>query len=117
MPEARHAKPATIQTIQTMALPAEYAATIIDGSATGPHESAQHFHGLRRLRFPPNRRRSRAGPVVGDGRVVEIRISDRNLLDRLGEQHVLRVDLVVPVVLGDLELVAERDRVERARKL
>src|SRR5581483_10838908 len=33
------------------------------------------------------------------------------------EQHVLRVDLVVAVVLGELELVAERDRVERTGEL
>src|SRR5213079_2107027 len=40
-----------------------------------------------------------------------------DLLDRLGEQHVLRVDQVVARVLRDLELVAERDGVERAREL
>src|SRR5581483_3164600 len=45
------------------------------------------------------------------------RVGDRDLLHRLGEQHVLRVDQVVAVVLGELELVAERDRVERAREL
>ena len=50
-------------------------------------------------------------------RVVEIAVGHRHLLHRLREQHVLRVDLVVAVVLGDLELVAERDRVERAREL
>src|SRR5207248_5430111 len=38
-------------------------------------------------------------------------------LDRRGEQHVLRVDQVVAVVLGDLEIVAEHDRVERAGEL
>src|SRR5437763_1548600 len=56
-------------------------------------------------------------PVVGDRRVVELGVCDRYLLDRLGEQHVLRVDLVVAVVLGQLVLVAERDRVERTSDL
>ena len=55
--------------------------------------------------------------VVGDRRVVEIRIGDGHALDRRGQQHVLRVDEVVAVVLGDLEVVAERDRVERTRQL
>ena len=55
--------------------------------------------------------------VVRDGRVVEVAVGDRHPLDRLGEQHVLRVDEVVAVVLGDLEVVAERDRVERAGEL
>src|SRR5262245_57581984 len=55
--------------------------------------------------------------VVGNRRVVEIRVRDRDLLQRRREKHVLGVDLVVPVVLRDLELVAERDRVERAREL
>src|SRR3954451_21497387 len=56
-------------------------------------------------------------PVVEYRGVVEIGVCDRHLLDRLGEQHVLRVDLVVAVVLGQLELIAERDRVEGARDL
>src|SRR5436190_4590121 len=68
----------------------------------------------RRLRKPPG---SRARFVEGDRRVVEGRIRDGHLLHRLGEQHVLRVDLVVPVVLRELELVAERDRVEGAGQL
>jgi hypothetical protein len=51
------------------------------------------------------------------GRVVETRVGDRHALDRLGEEHVLRVDEVVARVLGDLELVPEGDRVERAREL
>src|SRR5215471_3440777 len=55
--------------------------------------------------------------VEGDRGVVEVRIRDRDLLQRRGEEHVLRVDLVVAVVLRDLELVAEGDRVERAREL
>src|SRR5206468_68177 len=42
---------------------------------------------------------------------------DRDLLHRLREEHVLRVDLVVAVVLGELELVPERDRVERTGEL
>src|SRR6185503_8932918 len=41
----------------------------------------------------------------------------RDPLDRLREEHVLRVDEVVARVLGELELVPERDRVERAREL
>src|SRR4051812_49185685 len=67
----------------------------------------------------PRRRRSplRVGLVVGNRGVVEVAIGDRHALDRRREQHVLRVDEVVAVVLGDLELVAERDRVERARDL
>jgi hypothetical protein len=44
-------------------------------------------------------------------------VGDRDALDRVGQKHVLRVDQVVTRVLGDLELVAERDRVERAREL
>src|SRR5215211_3903620 len=64
-----------------------------------------------------HRRRLRVALVVGDGRVVELGIRDRNLLDRRRQEHVLRVDLVVAVVLGELVLVAERDRVERAREL
>src|SRR5580765_6496934 len=55
--------------------------------------------------------------VRGNRRVVEAAVSDRHALDRLGEQHVLRVDQVVARVLGDLELLLERDRVERAREL
>src|SRR3712207_7412435 len=38
-------------------------------------------------------------------------------LDRRREQHVLRVDLVVSVVLRELVLVPERDRVERTGDL
>src|SRR5579884_584818 len=49
--------------------------------------------------------------------VVEVAVGHRHLLHRRREQHVLRVDLVVAVVLGNLELVAERDRVERAGEL
>src|SRR5579884_1957409 len=49
--------------------------------------------------------------------VVEVAVGHRHLLHRRREQHVLRVDQVVAVVLGDLELVAERDRVERAGEL
>src|SRR3954447_16349254 len=55
--------------------------------------------------------------VVRDRRVEEVAVGDRHLLHRRREQHVLRVDQVVPRVLGDLELVPERDRVERAREL
>jgi hypothetical protein len=55
--------------------------------------------------------------VVRDRRVVEIAVGDGHLLHRLGKQHVLRVDEVVARVLRDLVLVAERDCVERARKL
>src|SRR4051794_17970876 len=68
-------------------------------------------------RFGSGERGSRVVLVVRDRRVVEVAVGDGNALDRLGEQHVLRVDQVVAVVLGDLELVAERDRVERARQL
>jgi hypothetical protein len=44
-------------------------------------------------------------------------VLDGDPLDRLGEEHVLRVDQVVARVLRELELVAERDRVERAGEL
>src|SRR5579862_2650055 len=63
------------------------------------------------------RARSRVALVEGDRGVVQVAIRDGDLLHRRGEQHVLRVDLVVAVVLRDLELVAERDRVERAGEL
>src|SRR5205085_6096937 len=73
----------------------------------------------RRARSRPRRRRahSRVALVEGNRRVVEIAIRDWDLLHRWREEHVLRVDLVVAVVLRDLVLVAERDRVERAREL
>src|SRR5437879_5481503 len=86
-PDARHAKPAATHTAQTSTLPTVKRIT----------------SGVR--------------PVEGNRRVVERSVGDRDALDRRGEQHVLRVDLVVPVVLRDLELVAERDRVERAGEL
>src|SRR5713101_6933285 len=86
-PDARHAKPAATHTAQTSTLPT-----------------------VKRIT-------SRVRPVEGNRRVVERSVGDRDTLDRRGEQHVLRVDLVVTVVLRELELVAERDRVERAREL
>src|SRR3954447_24371956 len=55
--------------------------------------------------------------VVRDRRVEEVAVGDRHLLHRRREQHVLRVDQVVAVVLGDLELVPERDRIEWAGEL
>src|SRR6188508_3531588 len=56
--------------------------------------------------------------LVGRDRGVEaLGIRDRHALDRVGEEHVLRVDEVVARVLGDLELVAEGDRVEGAGEL
>src|SRR6266550_3869158 len=63
------------------------------------------------------RARSRVALVEGDRGIEEIPVRDGPLLHRRREKHVLRVDLVVAVVLRDLELVAERDRVERAREL
>src|SRR5437762_7838379 len=63
------------------------------------------------------RARSRVALVEGDRRVEEIPVRDGPLLHGRSEEHVLRVDLVVAVVLRDLELVAERDRVERACEL
>ena len=57
------------------------------------------------------------GLVGGDRRVEEVGVLDRHALDRLGQEHVLRVDQVVARVLGELELVPERDRVERAGEL
>src|SRR5580765_322960 len=67
----------------------------------------------------PRRGHSPLGTLLvrGDRRVVEAAVSDRHPLDRLGEQHVLRVDQVVARVLGDLVLLLERDRVERACEL
>src|SRR5215467_6479989 len=70
----------------------------------------------RRVRFLP-RPGSLMRLVEGDRGVEQVGICDRDLLQRRREEHVLRVDLVVPVVLRDLELVAERDRVERAGEL
>src|SRR5207249_2165557 len=55
--------------------------------------------------------------VVGNRGVVEVSVGDRHLFHRLGEQHVLGVDEVVSVVLRDLEVVAERDRIEWTREL
>src|SRR5262245_16144495 len=73
----------------------------------------------RRGRSPPTRPReaSRVRLVEGLGRVVLLRVGHGHGLDRGLEQHVLGVDEVVPRVLGDLVLRAERDRVERAREL
>src|SRR5262249_11547630 len=59
----------------------------------------------------------RVALVVRNRCVVEVAVGDRTLLLRLREEHVLRVDEIVSVVLGDLVVVAERDRVERAREL
>src|SRR6266536_6536138 len=78
---------------------------------------------MQRRTRPPTRarcrrtRRSRVLLVVRDRCVVQVAVGDRDLLHRFGEQHVLRVDEVVARVLGDLVLIAERDRVERAREL
>src|SRR3954453_6459105 len=43
--------------------------------------------------------------------------AQRRALEGLGEQHLLGEDEVVAVVVGHLEVVAHRDRVERARDL
>ena len=43
--------------------------------------------------------------------------AQRRRLDRLGEQHLLGEDEVGAVVVGELEVVAHRDRVERAGDL
>src|SRR4051794_34405946 len=63
------------------------------------------------------RGRSRVAPVERDRGVEQLGIGNRDLLQRRREEHVFRVDLVVAVVLRDLELVAERDRVERTGEL
>src|SRR5581483_1736410 len=55
--------------------------------------------------------------VVRDRRVELVRVGDGDALDRLRQQHVLRVDQVVARVLRDLVLVPERDRVEGAGEL
>src|SRR5215212_3024310 len=87
MPEPRHANAASTQTAQTRKSP------ISEGTPL-------------RVRFV---RRNR--------RVIEVRIRDRDALDGLRQQHVLRVDEVVARVLRELELLLERDRVERAGEL
>src|SRR5918992_4899387 len=76
------------------------------------------------MRRRPRTRRPRPGTrplralLVGrDRRVVEVAVRDGHPLDRLREQHVLRVDQVVARVLGELVLGLERDCVERAREL
>src|SRR5437868_4628719 len=66
------------------------------------------------MKLPMGLRRALVG---GDGRVVQAGVLDRDALDRLCEEHVLRVDQVVAGVLGQLELVPERDRVEGAGEL
>src|SRR6266576_2543320 len=142
IPEPRQVKAATTQTIQTTMLPAS--AARITGRA--PFESCSpavkrpsrkdagsaRSRRLRvRLRTLRDGALQRPGECEADGvrpslrvvlverdrRVVEVAVGDRHLFDRLGEEHVLRVDEVVARVLGDLELVAERDRVERTRQL
>src|SRR6266550_2173918 len=142
IPEPRQVKAATTQTIQTTMLPAS--AARITGRA--PFESCSpavkrpsrkdagsaRSRRLRvRLRTLRDGALQRPGECEADGvrpslrvvlverdrRVVEVAVGDRHLLDRLGEEHVLRVDQVVARVLGDLVLVAERDRVERAGQL
>src|SRR5439155_11515276 len=64
-----------------------------------------------------SRRALRVFLVVGDRCVVELAVGHWDSLDRLGEEHVLRVDQVVARVLRDPVLVAERDRVERTGEL
>src|SRR5579871_6997485 len=142
-PEARQAKPAPSQTIQTTTFPAEKARImplvlpVLCGHRRSPRrrdralalapppaqgEPARRRGHVGETWFPPRelrceRLRSRARLVEGNGRVEQVAVGDGHALDGLGEKHVLRVDLVVAVVLGDLVLVAERDRVERAREL
>jgi hypothetical protein len=45
-------------------------------------------------------------------RVVRRSIRERHPLDRRREQHLLRVDLIVPAVFRELVLAPQRDRVE-----
>src|SRR5919108_525895 len=59
----------------------------------------------------------RMGLVRGDGRVEEVAVGNGHPLDRLGEQHVLRVDQVVARILRELVLGFQGDRVERTRDL
>src|SRR6476619_2128019 len=68
---------------------------------------------------PPRPRRSPLRPLlVGrDRRVVRGPVSHGHALDRLGQEHVLRVSQVVARVLRDLELLLQRNRVERAGEL
>ena len=44
-------------------------------------------------------------------------VAEGNLHDRLRQEHLLREDQVVAVVVGHLVLVAHRDRIERAGDL
>ena len=66
----------------------------------------------RGRRSPPGRRRPRP---CGAPRLLARR-AQRRALERLREQHLLREDQVGAVVVGQLVVVAHRDRVERARR-
>src|SRR6266576_3469415 len=127
IPEPRQVKAATTQTIQTTMLPAS--AARITGRA--PFESCSPAvkrpsrkdagsARSRRLRVRLRTLRDGALQRPGECEADGVRPSLRVVLverDRLGEEHVLRVDQVVARVLRDLVLVAERDRVERAGEL
>src|SRR6185503_1005275 len=125
-PEASRARPASTQTIQTMTSPAVDArrtvtrlCPVAGRMRSGPYTVVRGMEGPDRCGpgsvgfLPPSRLRL----PHGIRRVEELGVGDRNGLDGRVEQHVLRVDQVVAGVLGELELVPERDRVEGAREL
>src|SRR5215217_9362486 len=60
---------------------------------------------------------TRRPPCTPESACHRGRIRDRDALDGLRQEHVLRVDQVVARVFGELELLLERDRVERAGEL
>src|SRR3954463_7159219 len=62
------------------------------------------------------RRRSCPAPLT-DRRSSLVLVPEGRPLERLGEQHLLGEDQVGAVVVGELVLVAHRDRVERAGDL
>src|SRR4026208_821590 len=116
IPVPRQAAAATNQMIQTRTLPITRRRARSAGA--GPARARSLRPTAPRSRcgcFPRSASAARLERRLG--RVVGVGIGDGHALDRLREEHVLRVDEVVARVFGDLELVAERDRVERAREL
>src|SRR6187431_3532741 len=117
-PVPRHAAAATNQMIQTRTFPITWRRTE-SARADSVRARSLKAAALRPRCGRSCTERASSAPRLERrlGRVEASRIGDRHALDRLGEEHVLRVDEVVARVLGDLELVAERDRIERAGEL
>src|SRR5580704_333821 len=83
-------------------------------SSPGPRgagRAAESLHGEAR----PPRQRPRDS-TCNDGASLAL-VPQRRPLERLGEQHLLGEDQVRAVVVGELVVVAHRDRVKRARDL